>query len=131
MNAYNQGDFQTAADIWLRLAGNGHGKAQSGLALLYYTGSGVERDFARARTLFLKAAVQNVPQAQMFLSLMYRRGDGVQQSYLRSYMWCDIAVGSGDEAASYVRETIAEYLTGAEVTEAQRLSSEWRDFHLK
>ena len=42
---------------------------------------------------------------------MYRRGDGVPQSHLVSYMWCDIAVGFGHEAAIYVRQTIAEHLT--------------------
>ncbi len=131
LTAYNLGKFQTAARIWKRIADKGVGSAQSGLALLYYTGSGVAKDFGLARKLFLEAAVQNVPQAQMFLSLIYRNGDGVRQSYVHSYMWCDIAVGAGDEGASYVRERIAENMTADEVAEAQRLSSEWRAFYLK
>lgn len=131
MTAYNMGEFGKAALIWGRLAENGSAIAQSGLGLLYYTGSGVPRNYARARALFLAAAQQNVPQAQMFLSLMYRRGEGMRQSYILSYMWCDIAVGAGHEEASYICQNIAEHLTGGEVLEAQRLSSEWREFNFK
>ncbi len=131
LSAYNTGKFDVAALIWSRLAEQGSAKAQSGLGTLYYTGSGVTKDFARARELFVAAAQKNVPQAQMFLSLMYRRGDGVRQSYLIAYMWCDIAISAGHEGASYVIQTIAEYLSSEEVLEAQRLSAEWREINLK
>jgi TPR repeat protein len=130
MSAYNSGAFVQAANIWGRLSANGSAIAQSSLGLLYYTGSGVPVDLARARKLFVAAAKANVPQAQMFLSLMYRRGEGVRQSYIMSYMWCDIAVGAGHEAASYVRETIGEFMNGDEVLQAQRLASEWRQHNL-
>ncbi len=129
--AYNSGAFTEAAQIWSPLADQGSAIAQSSLGLLYYSGSGVRKDYRRARKLFLEAAKRNVPEAQMFLSLMYRRGDGVRQSYLMSYMWCDIAVSAGHEAASYVRLTLAEYLDGDEVLQAQRLSSEWRQHYLR
>lgn len=131
LTAYNMGKFGMAALIWGRMADQGSAIAQSSLGLLYYTGSGVPTDYDRARELFLAAAQKNVPEAQMFLSLMYRRGDGVRQSWLLSYMWCDIAVGAGHEAASYVRLGLAEHLTGPEVLEAQRLSSEWRQYNIK
>jgi TPR repeat protein len=129
LSAYNSGAYTEAAQIWSRLADQGSANAQSSLGLLYYSGSGVQTDYGRARKLFLEAAKRNIPQAQMFLSLMYRRGDGVRQSYVMSYMWCDIAVSAGHEAASYVRLTIAEYLSGDEVLQAQRLSSEWRQHY--
>ena len=131
LTAYNLGKFGKAAVIWSRLAENGNAKAKSGLGTLYYTGSGVPRDFNRARELFLAAAQANIPQAHMVLSLMYRRGDGVRQSHLLSYMWCDNAIGAGHEGATYVIQEIAEHLTGEEVSEAQRLASEWRDINLK
>ena len=131
LSAYNLGKFGKAAVIWSRLAEKGSAKAKSGLGTLYYTGSGVRRDFAYARKLFLEAAQENIPQAHMFLSLMYRRGDGVRQSYLLSYMWCDIAIGAGHVGATYVVQDLAEYMTGEEVQEAQRLSSEWREINLK
>ena len=131
LSAYNLGKFGKAAVIWSRLAEKGSANAKSGLGTLYYTGSGVRRDFAYARKLFLEAALENIPQAHMFLSLMHRRGDGVPQSYLLSYMWCDIAIGAGHEGATYVVQDLAEHLSGEEVQEAQRLSSEWREFNLK
>ena len=127
MTAYNLGEFGEAARIWGGLAKQGSGKAQSGLGVLYYTGRGVPRDFHRAHNLFLAAAKQSVPEALRFLSLMYRRGDGVPQSYLVSYMWCDIAVGFGHEGATYIRQTIAEHLTGDAILKAQDMSSEWRN----
>ena len=127
MTAYNLGHFIEAARVWSGLAKQGSGNAQSGLGLLYYTGRGVPRDFHRAHNLFLAAAKQSVPEALMFLSLMYRRGDGVPQSHLVSYMWCDIAVGFGHEAAIYVRQTIAEHLTEDSILMAQKMSSEWRN----
>ncbi len=131
LSAYNIGKFGKAAVIWSRLAEKGSAKAKSGLGTLYYTGSGVPRNFAYARKLFLQAAQENIPQAQMFLSLMHRRGDGVRQSYILSYMWCDIAIGAGHEGATYVVQDLAEHMTGDEVQEAQRLSSEWREINLK
>ena len=79
MTAYNSGAFREAAQIWGRLAENGSANAQSGLGLLYYTGSGVPLDYARARKLFVAAAKRNVPQAQMFLSFMYRYGEAASQ----------------------------------------------------
>ena len=131
MTAYNLGNFGEAARIWSALADQGSGNAQSGLGLLYYTGRGVPRDFHRAHNLFLAAAKKSVPEALMFLSLMYRRGDGVPQSHLVSYMWCDIAVGFGHEAAIYVRQTIAEHLTEDSILMAQKMSSEWRNHTFK
>lgn len=131
MIAYNIGEFDKAAKIWSRLAEKGSGNAQSGLGLLYYTGSGVPQNYDHAHDLFLAAAKQNIPEALMFLSLMYRRGDGVVQSYLMSYMWCDIAVGVGHEGASYVRPLIAEHLSAKNVLKAQQLSAAWRNHNFK
>lgn len=129
--AYELGKFGDAARIWSRLAEHGSGNAQSGLGLLYYTGSGVPRNYRLAQKLFLAAAKQYIPEALMFLSLMYRRGDGVQQSYLMSYMWCDIAVGVGHEGASYTCPLIAEHLSGANVLKAQQLSAAWRNHNFE
>jgi hypothetical protein len=131
MSAYNSGQFDQAAQIWRNLAEKGSANAQSGLGLLYYTGHGVPLDYSRARKLFLAAAKRNIPQAQMFLSFMYRRGDGVRQSYVLAYMWCDLAVSAGHEAAIYVCQNIAEFINGDEMLQAQRLASEWRRFNLQ
>jgi len=131
MSAYDSGAFGKAAQIWGRLAENGSANAQSGLGLLYYTGSGVPLDYARARKLFVAAAKRNVPQAQMFLSFMYRYGEGVRQSYILSYMWCDLAVSAGHPSAIYVCQNIAEYINGDEVLQAQRLASEWRQHNFR
>jgi TPR repeat protein len=131
MTAYNLGEFSEAARIWSRLAEQGSGNAQSGLGLLYYTGSGVPRDFGHAHKLFLAAAKKIIPEALMFLSLMYRRGDGVPQSYLMSYMWCDLAVGVGHEGASYVRPLIAEHLSAKNVLKAQQLAAAWRNHNFR
>ena len=40
--AYNRGDFATAKRLWLPLAQHGEAKAQTGLALMYFVGQGVQ-----------------------------------------------------------------------------------------
>lgn len=123
--AYNMGDFAKAAELWHPLAGAGDGNAQSGLGLLYLSGSGVRRDNTLARRLFLQAARQGIVQAQMFLSLIYLRGEGVRQDFKIAYMWSDIALAAGYGEAVDLRDSIAENLTPDQVREATKMAADW------
>ncbi len=131
LKAFNSGQFEEAATIWEPLAEQGDANSESSLALLYYTGFGVQRDFDTARGLFLSAAEQGVVQAQMFLSLMYYRGDGVRRDYKVAYMWSDIAMAAGFDQAADFRSMVAENLTPDEVQEALKLAVEWRSYYVQ
>jgi TPR repeat protein len=131
LRAFNSGQFEEAAAIWEPLAGQGDANSESSLALLYYTGFGVQRDFDTARGLFLSAAQQGVVQAQMFLSLMYYKGDGVRRDYKVAYMWSDIAMAAGFDQAADFRSMVAENLTPDETQEAQKLAVEWRSYYVR
>ncbi|NIP73788.1 MAG: sel1 repeat family protein, partial [Gammaproteobacteria bacterium] len=73
LQAYQQGDYIKALDIWVQLAGRGDPVAQFGLGMLHQGGKGVERDEARAAEWFRKAAEQGFVPAQFNLGNAYQQ----------------------------------------------------------
>ena len=51
---------------------------------------------------------------------MYDNGLGVPQDYLAAHMWVNIAGANGDDLAGSKRDAIAEKMTSADISEAQR-----------
>ena len=62
---------------------------------------------------------------------MYATGRGVRENDVAAHMWLNLAaaqLSSGEqrEAIVKLRDFVAEEMTAAEITEAQRLAREWR-----
>jgi TPR repeat protein len=70
--AYDRGDFATAKRLWLPLAEQGDAKAQTGLALMYFLGQGVDMNLAAALDWCSKAAEHGLPTAQFLLGQIYQ-----------------------------------------------------------
>ena len=70
---------------------------------------------------------------QFFLGVMYGTGEGVPQDYAQAHMWLNLAANhpSGEEREETVegRDLVAGRMTAEQVTEAQRLASEWTAAH--
>jgi len=78
-SAYEQSDFQLAAQLWQLSATAGSAAAQDNLGRMYEFGQGVGQDYAKALALFQAAAQQGVSQAWVDLGVMYALGRGVQK----------------------------------------------------
>ena len=78
--AYNQGNYQKAREIWQVKADKGNPEAQSWLGSLYANGDGVEVNDANALAWYEKAAEQGHPMAQANVGAMYYMGQGTEKN---------------------------------------------------
>ena len=112
---------------WFRKAAEqGKAKAQSYLGLMYYDGWGVPQDYAEAVKWFRKAAEQGDTGGQYNLGGMYYNGHGVPQDYVQAHMWYNLVASQDGKAAAKLRDMVAERMTPAQISEAQKLAREWR-----
>ncbi len=81
--------------------------------------------------MFRKAAEQGYVEAQFNLGSMYYHGYGVPQDYAQAYMWFNLAAsrfppGERRDKAVNNRDIIAEKMSPAQISEAQKLAREWK-----
>ena len=129
--AFNRGDYETALREWRPLAKQGVTAAQSLLGEMYSKGQGVPQDYAEAVKWYRKAVEQGVAWAQYTLGFMYSKGQGVPQDYVQAHMWYNLAAsrlppGTLWDRAVKNRDIVAEKMTPADVSKAQRLAREWK-----
>ena len=118
------GDYATALKEWRPLAEQGDANAQFMLGSMYDEGKGVPENDTEAVKWYLLAAEQGVAQAQLNLGTMYGTGAGVPLNYIMAYMWFSLAKAQGDETAAGNLGIVAEKMTAADISKAQRLAAE-------
>ncbi len=129
--AYKQGDYATAHREWRPLAEQGNAKAKYNLGLMYRHGQGVAQDHAEAVGWWRKAAEQEHATAQYNLGVMYHNGQGVPQDYVQAHMWYNLDAsryppGQHRDTAVRYRDAIANMMTPAQISEAEKLAREWK-----
>jgi len=83
-------------------------------------------DYDTALKEFRPLAEQGDPLAQSYLGSMYYEGLwGAPQDYVLAHMWMNLAAAQGFEKAAELRDLLEEYMTPAQLAEAQRLAREW------
>ena len=97
--AFEDGDFETALDIFRPLAAAGDAEAQHLLGFMYYRGKGVAQDFAKAAYQFRAAAEQGHAPAQSLLAEMYGAGEGVTRNHETAAAWFHKAAAQGHQVA--------------------------------
>jgi uncharacterized protein len=126
------------AMTWFRKAaeqGSGYGAGM--LGFIYAEGHGVPQDYIEAAKWYRKAAEQGNTLAQLTLGAMYADGRGVPQDYVQAHLWLNLAAARfspGEhheywEKAVKARNSVAAWMTPAQITEAQRLAQEWWQKH--
>jgi uncharacterized protein len=112
------------------LARHGDAHAQTTLGFMYATGRGVPQNFELAVDWYRRAADQGDPTAQYLLGLMYDKGQGVSQDWILAHKWLILAAGkaTGQQREYYarIRDAVGFKLTPEQISEAQRLASQWR-----
>ncbi|MDE2115800.1 MAG: sel1 repeat family protein [Hyphomicrobiales bacterium] len=112
---------------YYRLAANqGYAPGQYNLGLMYYLGQGVPKDDIEAIKYFRLAANQENPAGRYYLGIMYANGQGVPKDDVEAYKWFNLEAANGDKEAGKLRDSIAAYMTPAQIAEAQKLSREWK-----
>ncbi|MGC6442819.1 MAG: tetratricopeptide repeat protein [Rubripirellula sp.] len=110
---------------WYRLAADqGFAPAQTNLGMMYDTGLGVPQSYAEAVKWFRLAADQGEAIAQHNIGLTYYNGEGVAQDYAEAFAWFSVAADNGDVDADHCRDTIAQELSPAELSQAQQRATE-------
>lgn len=111
---------------WYRLAAEqGHTDGQFYLGVRYETGIGVAQDYVEAVRWYRLAAEHGDARGQLGLGVMYADGRGVPQDYVTAHMWLNLAGAQGEEGAREARDLLAEYMTQAQLADAQRRAREW------
>jgi TPR repeat protein len=126
LDAYQKGDFTTAAKEWRPLAEQGEPEAQFNLGLLYLDGHGVPQNPAEALSWFRRAAQQDYVPAQHNLGAMYGNGNGVKRDYIQAYKWLNICSARGNAGCTTQRDLIAKKLKAGQIAEAQRLATDFK-----
>ncbi len=83
-------------------------------------------DYTVALREFRALAEQGHAEAQYRLAFMYYDGDGVTPDYVQAHMWFILADAQGIKYANDYRDAAAEFMTRANIAEAQKLAREWR-----
>ena len=118
-------DYTEAAKWYRRAAEQGHAPSQSTLGNMYRDGKGLAQNYVEAAKWYNRAAEQGQADAQHDLGVAYFAGRGVPRNDVKAYMWLSLATARVQPYAKD-RDTVAKYMTPAEITEAQKLAAEWR-----
>ena len=100
VNAAFAGDFDTAFREFSLAAQQGLSLAQYNLAILYFTGQGVDQDYDQAFRWTEAAAVQGHINAQANLASLYLEGTGVVQDVDQAISWFSAAGRSGHASSA-------------------------------
>ena len=98
-NAYEAGDYQSAAAIWTRLAEQGHVNAQVNLGFMYDHGTGIRQDHQLAARWYRAAAFRNSAVGQYNLSLLITEGHATPLVGHSAHDWMERAAAQGFEDA--------------------------------
>ena len=108
---------------WFRLAAEQHDAgAQLSLGVMYAQGKGIEQDHELAMEWFRKSAEQGNAEAQANIGHLYRAGYGIERDYVLAYAWYGVSAASGFEMGPELRESVAEYLTSAQLERAREIA---------
>jgi uncharacterized protein len=119
-------NYAEAVKWYRKAADQGFALAQYHLGRMYYIGNGVPKNDAEAVRWFRLAADQGNARAQYVLGLIYAFGKGVPQDYVSAHMWFNLAAAQGYQDAVKNRDLVEQRMTPAQITEAQKLTRDWK-----
>ena len=81
-------------------------------------------DFATAIKEWIFLAKQGDVVAHFNPGVMYYNGQGVLVDDLRAYMWFDLSVSAGNDAAIINRERVIKLMTPSQIEQARKLAKQ-------
>lgn len=130
LNAYQEGNYETALKGVRPLAEAGHAGAQEMLGVMYRNGHGLPRNDAQAYHWLSLAAEQARPLAAHYLGVMYFSGDGTDADGVKALMWMGVALthypdGAEKERARKDAANISARLNRRERERARDMLTRW------
>lgn len=106
--AYNQGDYQKAAQLWQKACDEENALGCGGLGALYAEGKGVRQDYQKAAQLFQKACDGGEALGCNSLGILYKYGQGVRQNFSTAKEYygkaCDLGLQLGCDSYRELNE---------------------------
>ncbi len=119
LDAYDAGDYATAAEEWRRAADAGDLAAQRNLGHLYRWGKGVKQDLAEAARWYRRAAIAGFDRAQLNLALLHLNGQGVKRDEAEAARWLSKAAAAGNPDAQFRMAQLLETGKGVAIDRAK------------
>lgn len=119
--AYERSDYQTAGDVFRKLAEQGQVEAQRYLGQMFDKGLGMAKNYHQAIAWYRKAAEQRDPAAQYYLGLKYANGHGVPENPLQAYIWFAISFNNGFARAANPLRVLNKSLSTRDRQEALKI----------
>lgn len=101
LNAYKNGDYKTAYDIWVDESTKNNSQAMVNIGLMYLRGEGKPKDLTLAKEWFEKASIFNNCYALFNLSSMYQNGIGVVQDDAKAMELLKISAQYNHDVANF------------------------------
>lgn len=122
LEAYRQGDFNTARRAWEAASASGDARAQYMLGHMVQNGQGQPWSNAQAAEWYRLAAEQGLPEAQVALADLYLRGLGVPPEPQTAAQWLAAAARSGHAEAQLAYGELLLHGQGVQQDFAQALA---------
>ncbi len=119
--AFQNGEYETAYQIWIIEAEKNDPVAQNYIGLMHYLGAGIDRDYKLAHQWYEKSAAQGNADAMLNLGLLYDRGKGVEYDYINAYGWFYAAYLMGNTKGKAYIDDLASKLTANKKSAGMRL----------
>ena len=123
VEAYANGDFQTAMAKFRPLAEHGHAAAQTSLGVIYYQGQGVPADYPEAVKWYKLAAAQGYSDALYNMGIAYAEGKGVEKNAQEALRWYRMAGDAGHSGAQFLLGDV--YSRGVGVDQDEVEAARW------
>jgi TPR repeat protein len=123
MDAYANGDYKKAIQIWRPLADAGDPAAQTNLGFLYYEGKGVAQDYTEALKWYKMAAINGYPDAAFNMGVAYSEGKGVKPDSGEARRWYQLAADAGYAPAQVILGNI--YFRGDGIAADPKTGADW------
>ena len=120
LEAWSQGDFETAMAELVPAAAEGDADAQELIGVLYALGLGVEQDRAKAFEWYMVSAENGHAGAQSGVGWYYEVGlGGVPIDLVKAHMWYAVSAVGGDVDAAVSVTEIEKKMTRDQIATAQ------------
>jgi len=134
-------DMAQALTWYTKAADTGYATAASYLGALYGAGEAVPKNDALSWNWHERSADLGDEKAQLWVGKLYalrglkelgeelsanQRNGASGSDLVAAYKWYNLAAAQGNKEALYQRDNIAAQMTSTQISDAQRLSTEWK-----
>lgn len=125
--AENIKDYKSALSLFMHAADTDHMcAAMHKVGIYYYEGNGVPQNYNVAYHWLLRSAECGFPTSMNLVGVFLRDGRGVDKNIIEAHKWFNLAVAHGYLGAKAHRDNLASQMTPQEISQAQKLASEWK-----